>query len=518
MAAERRTIAQLAQALRSRDVTAAAVTDAVPRGDSPTAIPRSTPSSPCSPTRRATQARRADDEIAAGRYRGPLHGVPISLKDLIDVEGTPTTAASRVRDGHVAGADAPVVTRLREAGAVFDRQDQPPRVRARHHQRGLGVRAGAASARSRTVARWIVRRLGGVGPRGDGLRVDRHRHRRIDPHSVGRVRPGRAEADDRRDLYRRRRPAEHDARPRRAAVPVGGGCGDRLRRAARRHVGSTPAAQAPDGLRLGVLARLFHRSPRSAGRFCVRAARPRGCARRASRCEDVSIAHAGDIAPIYVHIVLAEAAAYHAKTLESRADDYTPNVRQRLEMGRYILAEDYVRALRGRDVLIGEVDAALPTAMDCCCRRCPSRPTRLGVSSVRLGGADEPVRNITLRLTQLFNVTGHPAITIPCGSTPEGLPIGAQLVGRRGATARLLDARAHARALSGPGNVTLSVGAFGRRLRRNVGRRRRADVRRRRVDDVRYARRPRHIRFSWDARACRQLVQPPGRCPDRLLS
>ncbi len=75
--------------------------------------------------------------------------------------------------------------------------------------------------------------------------------------------------------------------------------------------------------------------------------------------EDVDIPHANDVAAIYVHIVLAEAAAYHAKTLESRSDDYTTNVRLRLEMGRYILAEDYVRALRGRDLLRREVDAAL---------------------------------------------------------------------------------------------------------------------------------------------------------------
>ena len=80
---------------------------------------------------------------------------------------------------------------------------------------------------------------------------------------------------------------------------------------------------------------------------------------RRRRCRTSTIAHAGDIAPIYLHIVLSEAAAYHAKTLETRGDDYTPNVRQRLEMGRYILAEDYVRALRGRDVLTSEVDAAL---------------------------------------------------------------------------------------------------------------------------------------------------------------
>jgi len=118
MAAERRTIAQLAQALRSRDVTAAAVTEqclAVIRDRNPSLNAFITVFADSA----RDDARRADDEIAAGRYRGPLHGVPISLKDLIDVEGTPTTAASRVRDGHIANADAPIVTRLREAGAVL---------------------------------------------------------------------------------------------------------------------------------------------------------------------------------------------------------------------------------------------------------------------------------------------------------------------------------------------------------------------------------------------------------------
>jgi aspartyl-tRNA(Asn)/glutamyl-tRNA(Gln) amidotransferase subunit A len=145
--------------------------------------------------------------------------------------------------------------------------------------------------------------------------------------------------------------------------------------------------------------------------------------------EDVEIAHAHDVAAIYVHIVLAEAAAYHAKTLESRPDHYTTNVRLRLEMGRYILAEDYVRALRGRDLLRAEVDAAL-TGRDALLLPALAVPaTKLGAATVRVGGAEEPVRNITLRLTQLFNVTGHPAISVPCGKTVDGLPIGAQLVG-----------------------------------------------------------------------------------------
>src|SRR2546428_7038563 len=65
------------------------------------------------------QAGEADRELAAGRDRGPLHGVPLSIKDLFDVRGTPTTAASRVRDGDVAKRDAPAIAHLREAGAVF---------------------------------------------------------------------------------------------------------------------------------------------------------------------------------------------------------------------------------------------------------------------------------------------------------------------------------------------------------------------------------------------------------------
>src|SRR2546430_2781739 len=65
------------------------------------------------------QAAEADRELAAGHDRGPLHGVPMSIKDLLDIRGTPTTAASRVREGHVAPRDAPVVAHLRQAGAVF---------------------------------------------------------------------------------------------------------------------------------------------------------------------------------------------------------------------------------------------------------------------------------------------------------------------------------------------------------------------------------------------------------------
>jgi aspartyl-tRNA(Asn)/glutamyl-tRNA(Gln) amidotransferase subunit A len=61
---------------------------------------------------------------------------------------------------------------------------------------------------------------------------------------------------------------------------------------------------------------------------------------------------------------------------------------------------------------------------------------------VRIGESEEPVRNVTLRLTQLFNITGHPAISVPCGRTAGGLPVGAQLVGARYRTSDLLQVAA----------------------------------------------------------------------------
>ncbi|MGH6690541.1 MAG: amidase, partial [Gammaproteobacteria bacterium] len=145
--------------------------------------------------------------------------------------------------------------------------------------------------------------------------------------------------------------------------------------------------------------------------------------------DDVAIAHAAEIATIYVHLALAEAAACHARTLESHPDDYTPNVRLRLEMGRHILAEDYIRAMRGREVLTREVDAALNGRDGLLLPTMPVPAVTLGAATVRVGAVEEPVRSIMLRLTQPFNISGHPAISMPCGRTRDGLPVGAQLVG-----------------------------------------------------------------------------------------
>jgi aspartyl-tRNA(Asn)/glutamyl-tRNA(Gln) amidotransferase subunit A len=151
------------------------------------------------------------------------------------------------------------------------------------------------------------------------------------------------------------------------------------------------------------------------------------------------VRHAADIATIYLHLQLPEASAYHAAALERDPDAYTPAVRLRLEMGRYVRAEDYVRGQQGGEVLRGEVDEALDGCDALVLPTLPILAPILGSDSIDIDGAAYPVRGLMLRLTQLFDITGHPAISIPCGRADNGLPVGLQLVGRRHQTHRLLE-------------------------------------------------------------------------------
>jgi aspartyl-tRNA(Asn)/glutamyl-tRNA(Gln) amidotransferase subunit A len=150
------------------------------------------------------------------------------------------------------------------------------------------------------------------------------------------------------------------------------------------------------------------------------------------------IAGGAKIAGTYVNVALPEAFAFHAKSLDASREEYSPGVYERLEAGRQVPAEAYVEAQRMRGVLRNEVDTAL---RDCDALVLPTLPIpapKLGADFVEIAGARHSVRPLTLRLTQMFNLTGHPAISLPCGDTTEGLPCGLQLVGRRDETDRLL--------------------------------------------------------------------------------
>jgi aspartyl-tRNA(Asn)/glutamyl-tRNA(Gln) amidotransferase subunit A len=373
-------------------------------------------------------ARMADRELAAGRDRGPLHGIPISIKDIFDIAGLPTTAASHVRRGHVAARDATVIARLRDAGAVFvgktnlhefalGTTNEESAYGPVHHPLDPARSPGGSSGGSAASV------LAGMALASIG--TDTGGSIRIPSAACGLV---------------GLKPSFRDV-PTQGVVPlsssldhVGPLCATvadaealfRVIADAPGAAGTVPAA--PRGLRLGVPRRYFFDLldadvARAFGETCAR------LSAAGVLLDDVAIPHAQEIAAVYLHVALTEAAAFHSRTLEMQPDDYTPSVRTRLEAGRYVLAEDYLRALRGRDVLRHEVAAALNGRDGLLLPALAVPATVLGAATVRVAGRDEPVRNVTLRLTQLFNITGHAAITVPCGATSAGLPIGAQLAG-----------------------------------------------------------------------------------------
>jgi len=395
------------------------------------------------------QAADADAEIAAGRDRGPLHGVPVSIKDLIDVAGTPTTAASRLRGGHVAASDAPVIARLRRAGAVLIGKTNMDEfaygttsensafgpVRNPHDPtRSPGGSSGGSAV---SVAAGMA--LASLG-------TDTGGSVRIPAAACGIV----------------------GLKPTLGEIPTGGvvplsrtldHVGPLARTVTdtwlvyRALVDSTePATLSPRalaGVRLGLLRRYFCDilDPHVQARFeSAIAALERGGVRVA----DVGVLHASSAPATYVHIHAPEASEYHARTIETAADRYTRPVRMRLEMGRYVLAEDHVRSLQARERLRRDVDEALSGFDALILPTLPIPAPSLGAESVVVNDRPEPVRALMLRLTQLFNLTGHPAISLPCGTTPQGLPCGVQLVGRRAGTVALLQiARACETGLAG---------------------------------------------------------------------
>lgn len=447
--AANRTIAELARAIRAGELSAeTATTDCLAR------IAERNPALNAYITILAdqalAQAKEADAELKSGRDRGPLHGVPLSLKDIIDLRDVATTAASKVREGHVAPDDAPVVARLRQAGAVFlgktnlhefafgTTNEDSAFGPARHPLDPNRSPGGSSGGSAASV-------LDGMAYASIG--TDTGGSVRIPSAACGLVglKPSLGEVPT-RGIVPLSKTMDHVGPLCRsvedAAILHDALCG----RAGQK----SSAPRDVKGLRIGVMRGYFTSllEPQVASAF---EAACNALAGAGAVLDDVEIPHAGDIAPIYLHIVLSEAAALHAKTLDSHAEDYSPNVRVRLEMGRYILAEDYVRALRGREVLIEEVDAPL-TRLDALLLPALAVPAvRLGATVVKIGSIEEPVRNITLRLTQLFNITGHPAITIPCGTTADGLPIGAQLAGARNRTGDLLAVAAAVEPLLRPG-------------------------------------------------------------------
>jgi aspartyl-tRNA(Asn)/glutamyl-tRNA(Gln) amidotransferase subunit A len=439
-------IARLAPQVASRQLTAERLA-----GDTLERIERANPAINAFITvlgdRALAEARRLDADLARGRYLGPLHGMPLSVKDLVDVEGVPTTAASRVRRGHIARHDAPVIARLRAAGAVVIGKTNL-------HEFAYGT-TSEDSAYGPVRNPWDVTRSAGGSSGGSAAAIAAG----LCAGSVGTDTGGSIRIPSAACGIVGLKPT-YDEISCDAVVPLSrsldhvGPMAADVESAWVMYQAMTAAAAAlpsdsdripPASLRLAVPRRYFldllDEDVRARFEEAIDRLRQAGAS-----VTDVDVPHAEMIGTVYLHIQLPESSAYHAATLEREPGMYTPAVRLRLEMGRCVLAEDYARAQRGREVLRREVDAAFEDVDALALPTLPIPAPSLGQATVRLGRVDLPVRNVMLRLTQLFNVTGHPVISLPIGAGAAGgaggatnvLPVGFQLVGRRGGTRQML--------------------------------------------------------------------------------
>jgi aspartyl-tRNA(Asn)/glutamyl-tRNA(Gln) amidotransferase subunit A len=385
------------------------------------------------------EAQEREREIRSGHYRGPLHGIPVSIKDLIDVAGTRTTAGSAM-PSPVAAADAPTVAQLRAAGAI-------PIGKTNLHEFAFGTTSEESAFGPVRNPHDLSRSAGGssggaaaalaAGMCFGALGTDTGGSIRIPSAACGTVglKPTTGEISCE------------------GVIPLS---------TTLDHVG--PMARSVADVRW-LFEALTSRQPismaqrstaRTNGRLTFGVPGPYFCDRidpgvqqaldRSRQTlqaaghviRDVEIVHAAWTPDVYLHIVLPEAAQYHAPFLERHASHYCPGVRLRLEMGRYLLAEDYVRAMRLRDALTTAVDRALEgcDALLAPALAIPAPP--LGASTVDVRGTAEPVRAAMLRLTQLFNLTGHPSIALPAWHDVDHLPRSLQIVGRRHQTDDLL--------------------------------------------------------------------------------
>jgi aspartyl-tRNA(Asn)/glutamyl-tRNA(Gln) amidotransferase subunit A len=130
-------------------------------------------------------------------------------------------------------------------------------------------------------------------------------------------------------------------------------------------------------------------------------------------------------------IELASSTAYHDVSLRAgRVRHYTPDVRRLVEIGRFVTGPDYLKAEQVRAVLMEDFRRALDRVDVIVGPTTPITAWKVGEWTARIGDRDESVLAASWRFTFPYNLTGLPAISIPCGFDRHGLPIGLQIAGR----------------------------------------------------------------------------------------
>ena len=386
-------------------------------------------------------AREAEQAIARGEYRGPLHGIPIGLKDLYATRGLRTTSGTRVWADHVPSEDAPSVARLRDAGAVivgklnmnelaFGATGENPHYGDSSNpwdpERMSGGSSGGSAAA--TAAGECAAALGtDTGGSGRipaslcGLVGLKPNYGRISQRGVTQLCWSldhvsifaRTVADSALVLNALAGYDPEDPTSADVAVPdftagLEGGA---------------------KGLRVGVPREFVWDALDPEVEASVRGAIDTLAGLGAAIAE-VSIPSLPTCIEIAATLLGAEAFASHGVLLETHGPELDPRMRTRLAAGGEISASDYIKAQKGRSALTREVLDTLRDVHVLAFATTAVVAPRRGETDVRVGDTQLPVLNALGRLNRAGNLTGYPSLSLPCGFSTRGLPIGFQLLGR----------------------------------------------------------------------------------------
>ena len=383
------------------------------------------------------QARTAEADILKGDYKGPLHGIPFALKDLYDTAGVRTTAGSKVDFDRVPQKDATATARLKAAGAVLmgkltmheyaagapdlNSPFQP----ARNPWNLAHIPGGSSSGSGSAVASGQV--MGALGSctggsiRGPasycGIVGIKPTYGRVSRHGVVTLSwsqdhcgPMTWTVEDTALMLQAI--AGHDPKdPTTSTAPV-----PDYTRSLREDI---------KGLTIGV-PRHFFFNPHADVSAEVVSTVEKGLEvlqELGANLEEVTIPHLEYARAVNAVIMASEAYAFHERNLKARPNDFGEAVRARFRIGGLLSAGDYVQAQRCRQ-LVKRGFAEVLRKVDLLVTPTTAQPAAV------LEGYDPTSTLRGLSFTAPFNVTGLPAISVPCGFTANGLPVGMQIVGK----------------------------------------------------------------------------------------
>ena len=391
-------------------------------------------------------AENADRKLARGESPGPLYGVPMTLKDLFWTRGVLTTSGSKVSAAFVPQEDATTVARLREAGAVFLGKTNlhefaygisnvnPHYGPVRNPWNEERISGGSSGGSAASLAAGIG--YGSVGTdTGGSIRIPsslcgivglKPTYGLVSRYgvtplawSLDHVGPMARNVKDVAILF---------------DVLAGYDPKDPTSRKRKLVSVSSEIEEIPSGLLMAVHPGYFFEDLEPQVRKLVEAA--------VEDLEELGLERIEVSIPEIEHqgtcrnvITFAEAASYHEPSLRERPEDYGPATRELLELGLLVRATEYLTAQRARRRIVEAFTEAFRGFDVLVSPTVPAPAPRIGEELLANG---EKLRPGLLRLPTPFNTTGFPAISVPCGFTPEGLPVGLQLAARPFHEKRLL--------------------------------------------------------------------------------